>query len=273
MILNQSYKYLLVLEISKKDLYITESGYSFGIKDFPTDTKEQALAMKGASLIATILIVAFSAITCNSVQLITTCSSCYLSMSNSIYYLNQIIDNDNYNFYNCPDLCNLLATSDRLACNLTCESLGFARFVSYIGQPYADPIGLCQDASICPFNVDPTGYISALYVSPAGAPAGTAFNITMNFYGSIQAGQAQVIIMTPLGSPLVISNKLLINFNGTNTINFSIQSYSSSTPGSYQITGLVCSESCESNDEVAQVLDKVFVGFTIFPASAAIGSL
>ncbi|EGG25014.1 hypothetical protein DFA_03260 [Cavenderia fasciculata] len=144
-------------------------------------------------LIATVLIVAFSAISCNSLQIAPTCSSCYLSMDTSIYYLNKMINN-------------------------------------------------------------------------GGAPAGTSFNITMKYYGNIQAGVAQVTVYSPSGSPMVISQRLLVNFDGSDDMNFQINSSPTSDTGSYQITSLICAESCQSNDNNAQVLDKSSETFQIFPS-------
>ncbi|EGG22202.1 hypothetical protein DFA_04320 [Cavenderia fasciculata] len=226
-------------------------------------------------IVATIFLVAFSAVIaqCNPVvrlaveeeeqDVVPSCSSCYVSMDSSIAVLNQILRNNN-NFEYCLDLCDQLSNNNRVSCNLTCESLGYSQFVYFIGQDNADPIALCQYAGICPANSNPSGDVRILTVTPAYAPIGTPFNISMSFNGLVQAGQAQVIVNSPLQSPIIISNQLLVNFNATSSITFIMNTSAATMSGIYQITGLICADSCESNDINAKVLDKATASFSVY---------
>jgi hypothetical protein len=164
----------------------------------------------------------------------------------------------------CGDICGMLPNKlESAACSILCDVVGIKVFIWAIQKADLDPIYFCQLIKTCPVH-DCTGTcmkIDALTVSPPSGPAGTTFNIEMQFTVFNETGTGEIgIAVTPADGQTLGDASVVPEFTtGQFAVKFQLSTQPSEQEswdaGTVQVEMALCEGECGSKHPHSAVYD------------------
>jgi len=199
------------------------------------------------------------------------CPTCVSFIAQTINQLLNIIANAGV-IGGCADLCGLLPNQvEATVCDLICSVVGIEAFIDLVEDADPDPIWICEEVDICPYNDNAAANFVNIAVSPKSGPQGTQFSVDADFRvtNTIGTGEIDFIVIPPAQDGFVFGGgELIVNVTpGRYAINIPVATEPSENeafgPGSYQVQLFICEGACGSIHSHSFQLATTSVNFTI----------
>jgi len=211
-----------------------------------------------------ILLVAFCAVT-NSAALVQhldvnkqvrapqewECSGCVSFMNQALDQLINIIANVGV-LGGCSAVCGYLNQNWEIEiCNVVCDVVGIMEFANLVNDADPDPLWICIETDMCPYNDYSKGVMKSITVSPTKAPQGTTFTITVVYQITNITGVGEVVVEVDPSDgsfPLDMGELIVAQPPGMYKVVGQLQTQPTEddpfNPGSYGVVAAVCEGSC-----------------------------
>jgi len=154
----------------------------------------------------------------------------------------------------CAAVCGKLPSPwEQQICMVLCEIVGIEEFNNLVNDLDPDPIWICMEIDVCPYNKYAAGKVTSVKTSPSAGPMGTTFTVTAGYTITNTTGTGQIIlaVIPPSeGEPFGWEGTIIGQAPGQYTISESFTANPSEnepfTPGPYQTLCEVCEGSCGS---------------------------
>eukprot|EP01126_Amoeba_proteus_P013496 TRINITY_DN1575_c0_g1_i1.p1 TRINITY_DN1575_c0_g1~~TRINITY_DN1575_c0_g1_i1.p1 ORF type:complete len:199 (-),score=35.44 TRINITY_DN1575_c0_g1_i1:329-841(-) len=86
----------------------------------------------------------------------------------------------------CSDLCSYLNESlAQEGCNILCDIVGIEEFTQLLQSADPDPIWICVELSLCPYNDNAAGKVDTVTATPSTATQGSNISLSCTFQVSV----------------------------------------------------------------------------------------
>ena len=174
----------------------------------------------------------------------------------------------------CSKLCSYIDNkAGSTVCNLACDVVGFKGFVALIKKADLDVFYFCEEVKMCPAGGDDAaGSITDVGAQPESGPAGTTFQIGVQFEITVATGVGEIIVQLE-GDDKSISQAFTNTGYAPGTYQSVLSLDTTSdpdaedpvvwAPATYNVAFTVCQGECGSKHPHSIVLDQKTTSFEI----------
>ena len=202
------------------------------------------------------------------------CNVCYQLTGQTINQLLNIILNGAV-VGGCNELCGLLNASEAIdvACNLVCDLVGIKEFIAAIEKADLDPVYMCEILKACKVFDEGDANITAFTITPKQGPAGTEFQLEVDFKTKNGTGTGEAVIEVHTVDHFPVDGGQLMESldPGSYSIKFTLQTQKNCQQepcemwekGIYNVTMRLCNGECGSKHPHSQLYDTATGSFQI----------